>query len=205
MTSPAEPGKGYAIFWHMMPRLLPFVLRRSAGGAALLLLMALSLALPARDVLLPAWPDPVEEVLAEAGTGSVERQFLSPGSMGSVEALVVARSRPITLWRLEADSGHISHAWLAGVKDGEGQLLPALPAWLETVRLDGPLPSTARLVVITEARESLEVDGAGIARMYRPNAMTLVQRIRLWRDRLGERWQWPVKPTADAQMTPPLR
>lgn len=202
MLSPAEPGKESGIFWHMMPRLPSLVLRRSGGGAVLLALIALGLVLPARHVVLPPWPDPVDEVLAEGSPGRIERHFLSADAPVSVDSLVVARSRPITLWRLETDSGEVLHAWLAGLRDGEGTLLPALPAWLQAARLDGPLPEAVRLVVITASRDSRELEGEDIVRMYRPNDMTLAQRAGLWRDRLDERWEWPFRMTGDARMTP---
>ena len=188
-----------------MPRLLPLVLRRLGGGAVTLAVIALLVLLPARQVLRPAWPDRVEEILTEAGPGRIERRFLPAGSADIGNSLVVASSRPITLWRVETDSGEVIHAWLAGVRDGQGQLLPALPPWLEGVRLDGPLPEAVRLVLTTAARERREIDGAGIRRMIRPNAMAFSQRAALWRDRLAERWQWPFRATADARMKPPPR
>lgn len=185
-----------------MPRLPSLVLRRLAGGAALLAVIVLGLALPARQVLLPAWPDRVDEVLTESGPGRIERRLLPAESAAAGDSFVVARSRPITLWRLETGAGEVSHAWLAGVRDGDGQLLPALPAWLDAVRLDGPLPGEVSLVVITAAWEQDEIEGARIARMYRPNDLSLVQRTVLWRDRLDERWQWPFRATSDARMKP---
>ncbi|MDZ7790628.1 MAG: hypothetical protein U5L08_09085 [Xanthomonadales bacterium] len=188
-----------------MPRLLSFVLRRSGTAAVLLALIAVSVTLPARHVLLPAWPERVEEVLAEAGPGRVERLFLPAGAAVSSESVVVARSQPIELWRIEGDSGEVTHAWLAGLRDAEGALMPKLPAWSERVRVDGPLPDGQRLVVITADHEKVEIDAAGLRRMLRPNAMSVSQRGKLWVDRLGERWKWPLTTTADARMTPLAR
>lgn len=189
----------------MMPCLLSFVLRRLGGGAVLLAVIALVIALPARHVLLPSWPGPVDEVLTEAGPGGVERHFLPADSPTRPGSMVVARSRPITLWRLETESSEVIHAWLAGVRDGEGRLLPALPAWLRSVRLDGPLPEPVELVMITAGQGTRAVQGAGIVRMYRPNDMTPAQRVLLWSDRIGERWEWPLTMTGDARMRPPPR
>lgn len=189
----------------MMPRLPTLVLRRSGSGVALLALIAVGVFLPARQVLLPAWPDPVEEVLTQAGPGRIERLFLPADSNRPFEPAPLARSRPLTLWRLEYDTGTVAHAWLAGVRDGDGQLLPALPAWLEPVRLDGPLPEAVRLVVITSTRESREIEGESIVRMYRPNGMNIAQRAALWRDRIDERWQWPFRLTGGARMRPPAQ
>lgn len=189
----------------MMPRLLSLVLRRSGGGALLLALIVVILAVPARHVLLEAWPDRVDEVLAEAGPGRIERRFVPSDADEPVEAFVVARSRPITLWRIETQTGESLHAWLAGVRDSEGRLLPAVPAWLAPVQLDGPLPESVQLVLTTASRDKREVDGTLIARMYRPNDMGFSDRVSLWADRLAERWRWPLRATADARMRPPPR
>lgn len=188
-----------------MPRLLSLVLRRSGSGAALLAAIVLALAVPARHVLVPAWPDRVDEVLAEAGPGRIERHFVPSGSDRGGNSFVVARSRPITLWRLETESGEIVYAWLAGVRDGDGELLPAVPAWLAPDRLDGPLPEAVSLVLVTAARENREMHGSSIVRMYRPNDLGFTDRVSLWGTRLAERWRWPLRMTADARMTPPAR
>lgn len=187
----------------MMPRLPSFVLRRLGGGAVLLLLSALCLALPARQVLIPLWPNPVDEILVGSGSGAVERRFVPAPPTGSMHAPIVVRSRPISLWRLETQAGDVSYAWLAGVRGTEGQLLPALPDWFKTERLEGPLPESMRLVLRTAGGETREVDGATVRRMYRPNGMTLPERVSLWRDRLVERWQ--VISLTAARMTPPAR
>lgn len=173
----------------MMPRLHSLVLRRLGSVAGLLLVIVACLAFPARHVLLPLWPEPVEEVLVEAGSGEVARHFRSARSSdAAADSVVVTRSRPITLWRLETGEG-VVHAWLAGVRDGEGQLRPALPAWLETVRLDSPLPEGVRLVLRLADRELREVESASVSRMYRPNGLNFTARAALWRDRLLERWR----------------
>lgn len=186
-----------------MPRLPSVVLRRLGAGAVLLLLSALCLVLPARHVLIPLWPKPVDEILIATGSGAVERRFVPARSTGSMDTPIIAHSRPISLWRLETEAGDVSHAWLAGVRAPEGQLLPALPDWFKTKRLDGPLPESIRLVLRTAGRETREVDGATVRRMYRPNGMILPERVVLWRDRLVERWQ--VISLTAARMTPPAR
>lgn len=187
----------------MMPRLLPFLLRRLAGAAILLAVIALGLALPARHVLVAPWPALVDEVLIEAGPARIERLFLPGDSPGGVQSPVVARSRPITLWRLETASEGVVHAWLAGVRDEEGELLPAPPGWLEAVRLDAPLPEPVELVMTTAERETRAFHSADIKRMYRPNDLSLPERTALWRDRLVQRWRF--NPGGVARTTPPAR
>lgn len=188
----------------MMPWLQSLVLRRLGSVAALLLLIVACLAFPARHVLLPMWPEAVEEVLVEAGSGDVARHLRSARSAdAAADSAVVARSRPITLWRLETGDG-VVHAWLAGVRNAQGQLEPAIPEWLETSRLDAPLPEGVQLVLRSADRELQEVDSGSVHRMYRPNGLDFTARWRLWRDRLIERWQ-SVNPMTDARMTPPGR
>lgn len=187
----------------MLPRLPSVVLRRLGSGAVLLLLSTLCLALPARHVLVPLWPNSVDEVLVETGSGQVERRFVEDNPVGSVTSPIVARSRPMTLWRLETDKGNVLHAWLAGVRNTDGQLLSALPDWTRTERLDGPPPGSVHLVLRTAARETREVDGETIRRMFRPNSMTITDRMALWRDRLIERWR--ISSPSDVRMPPPAR
>jgi hypothetical protein len=189
----------------MMPRLPSTVVRETAIAVSLLIVIVLSLALPARHVLLPAWPERVEEWLIESTPGRIDRRFVPAGQNAAPPPELLTSSRPITLWRIEQEDGAVSHAWLAGVRDPEGVLLPGLPPWLEGVRLDGPLPGPVELVVIDAGRETRDIGGDAIRRMYRPNGLSHVQRAELWRDRLDERWDWPFSPTSDARMTPPRR
>src|SRR5699024_10201358 len=116
---------------HMMPRLLSFVLRRSGAAVGLLALMAVCLALPARQVLLPLWPGVVEEQLVKVGPDRVERRLGRAGLPPSETEEVVARSRPIMLWRIEYASGEVDHAWLAGFRTAAGALAPELPDWFD--------------------------------------------------------------------------
>lgn len=189
----------------MMPRLLSFVLRRSVAAAGLLTLTALCLAVPARQVLLPLWPGAVEELLVEVGPEQVDRRFRGASLPLDAAEEVVARSRPTMLWRLELASGEVDHVWLAGLRNAAGQLEPQAPDWFDTVRFEGTPPPGSYLVVIGPGYETRELDAARIRRMYRPNAMSPGQRVQLWFDRLHERWRWPVRPAADARMTPPVR
>lgn len=189
----------------MMPRLLSFVLRRSGAAVGLLALMAVCLALPARQVLLPLWPGVVEEQLVKVGPDRVERRLGRAGLPPSETEEVVARSRPIMLWRIEYASGEVDHAWLAGFRTAAGALAPELPDWFDAARFEQSLPSGSRLVVIGSDYETRELDAATIKRMYRPNAMSPGQRLQLWRDRLEERWQWPFSASVDARTQPPGR
>lgn len=188
-----------------MPRLPSLVLRRIGAAAALLALIAVCVAAPARHVILPAWPERVYELLHQTEPGRVERRFLPASQMDPEAKPVLARSRPSKLWRIETDTGQIDHVWLAGVRNEEGQLLPAPPPWLDPVRLDGPLPDVVRLVAITRERETREIEGDTIVRMYRPNEMRLPQRLGLMRERLTERWEWPFRARGDERTRSPAR
>lgn len=188
-----------------MPRLPSPVLRQVVIAAGCLTLVVSAIALPARHVLLPPWPDQVNELLMESGPGQVERRFVEADIAADAAPSELARSRPVSLWRIERSTGPVDHVWLAGVRGADGTLLPGLPTWLETVRIDGPLPEPVRLVVVDADQNTRDVDGGEITRMYRPNGLSEGQRVDLWADRLSERWQWPFSATTDARMTPPVR
>lgn len=190
----------------MMPRLLSLVLRRMVAGAALLAVILLAMFWPARHVLEPLWPDPVEEVLLLApGDRVAERRFLPAGQKLATESVVLARNRPLTLWRLETDSGDVLHAWLQGVRDADsGELLEAVPSWLGRARVDGPAPQAVHLVMASADQQLIEVPGTSLARMFRPNGLGFRQRARLTRDRIVERWRWPFR-SGDAGTSAPGR
>lgn len=189
----------------MMPRLPSSVIRKAGIAAALLIVIVFAALLPARHVLLPAWPERVDEWLIETTPGRIDRRFVPAGGKAEPPSQLLASSRPITLWRIEREDGGVAHVWLAGVRNADGDLLPGLPPWLSAPRLDGPLPEPVELVVIDAARQSLDIDGQAIRRMFRPNGLTYRERAGLWRDRLAERWAWPLSVTSDARMSPPRR
>lgn len=190
----------------MMPRLLSLVLRRMVAGAALLTVILLATFWPARHVLEPLWPDPVEEVLLSAPGGSVaERRFVPAGQVLTTDGIVLARNRPLSLWRIETDSGDVLHAWLQGVRDADsGELLEAVPAWLGPARVDGPVPQAVRFVLASADRQVIEVPGVSLRRMVRPNGLGFRQRARLTYDRFVERWRWPLR-EGDAGTSAPGR
>lgn len=183
----------HAIFCHMMPRSLSNVLRRIIAGAALVAIVFLCIAWPARQVLSVLWPVPVDEVLAISDSGkSAERLLVTDRKVERSLGRGIVRHRPISVWRLELHSGEVVHAWLQGLRDPDnGQLRSPLPDWVEAVRVDDPPGEGGTLVLLDADRRNLEVAVADVDRMYRPNGLTTGQRLALARDRWGERWRWP--------------
>lgn len=186
----------------MMPRLLSLLLRRLGLAAALLAAIALTLAWSARAVLLPAWPEPVVEVLVQTAPGQVQRHFRSVREASAGQADLMSRSRPRSLWRVETQEGEVLLGWLSGVEDDEG-LRQRPPDWLEHPRLDAPLPEPLELSFDAADGQLLTVSSAQVLRMFRPNALPLQLRTRLFLDRLVERWRWPFTSPAGGQTTPP--
>lgn len=184
----------------MMPRPLSNVLRRMVAGAALAVVVVFCLFWPARQVLAPLWPVPVEEVLmADDDAETAERRLLTQGRASLAVEDVVARNRPITLWRLELHSGEIVHAWMQGVRERPGgELSSPLPDWLEPARVDAPLPGAGILVLLEADRRQREMPADEVKRMYRPNGLDFGQRLALARDRFHELWRWPFSATSDA-------
>lgn len=187
----------------MMPRSLSFVLSRMALAAFCLAVIVLATAWPSRHALLPMWPSPVDELLLNSGDGEVRRELRGAGAPPPDSAL--ARDRPLSLWRVETEGGGVILGWLAGARDDSGALMDTLPAWLDAVRLDAPLPEPVELILTRADRSNTAIAGGAVRRMYGPNRLRLVDRGRLWLDRLAARWRWPFTTAADARTAPPDR
>lgn len=186
----------------MMPRLLSFVLRLSVTVAALLSVIAVAAAWPARSVLVVEWPDRIEEVLTESGEGRIKRHFVPAGTrLHCDEVQVLARNRSMNIWQIEMQDGQTLYGWLTGVVDAQGQVEPDIPRVLRQARIDS-LPAL-QLVVTGDDEEQTTVDAQRVGRMIRPNALAAGKRLRLWRDRLFERWRWPFIHRDGGQTTPP--
>lgn len=180
------------------------MLRTLPAAAALLLAILAAMAWPARHVLVPLWPNPVDEWLLAGPDGGLEREFVADAVAGLDASRTLAHNRPITLWRVELRSGENIHAWLAGVRDAESeQLLPGLPGWLAGRRIDGPLPGGRSLVLMDADNAYSEVDTSAVARMFRPNALAWHERAALALDRFREAWSWPLRPASEMRMAPP--
>lgn len=190
-----------AIFWHMMPRSLSFVLGRVALAVSLLAVIAMATAWPARHALVPMWPAGVDELLLNSGTGELRREFVAAAAPSPDSTL--ARNRPVSLWRLETGDDGAILGWLAGARDASGALMEAPPEWLDAERIDAPLPEPVALIVTRADRSTQVVPGAAVRRMYGPNRLPLLERVRLWFDRLASRWRWPLIHPNDARTAAP--
>src|SRR5690625_7185225 len=112
----------------MMPRLLSFVLRLSGTVAALLSVIVIAAAWPARSVLVADWPDRIEEILTESGQGRIKRHFVPAGTRPPCEeAGVLARKRSMNIWQREMQGGRTVYGWMRGVVDRAGRVQRGLP------------------------------------------------------------------------------
>src|SRR5690625_3357311 len=106
-----------------------------------------------------------------------------------------------SIWQIEMQNGQTVFGWLSGVVDAQGQVETDIPRLLRQARIDS-LPALQLVVVCSDEAETI-IDAQQVSRMLQPNALTAGMRLRLWRDRLFERWRWPLIHRADGQMTPP--
>lgn len=186
----------------MMPRLLSFVLRLSGTVAALLSVIVIAAAWPARSVLVAEWPDRIEEILTESGQGRIKRHFVPAGTRPHCdEARVLACNRSMNIWQIEMQDGQTIYGWLTGVVDAQGRVERDIPSVLRQARIDS-LPAL-QLVVTRDDEGQATVDAQHVSRMIQPNALATGVRLRLWRDRLFERWRWPFIHPDGGQTTPP--
>lgn len=155
--------------------------------AILLLHLIVLLALwPARHVLLPLWPGPVDEYILPAANDQAERVLLVPGAEKSPDSgAALSRSRPISVVALERRSAPPVLGFLVGVREEpEGPLNGRVPA-----ELTGPvveLPSQADWVLVLSGDDSqlLEFPVAELAGLYWPNQLSLSERTQILVDRV---------------------
>ncbi len=143
---------------------------------------------PARHVLLPLWPVSVYEVLSSAGEGSACCALVSRSHIreGSVERLTVL-GRPISLSCLEFDDDGLQCGYLLGLRREAGApLLDEIPGWIDQPLVDFEDERDWILVLALPGDERLEVSLGQIKRMFRPNALTLSQRMALASERFVE-------------------
>ncbi len=200
----------------MMPSPVTYWLQQILAGIALtggILLLSL---LPARNLLGPLWPDTVDELLiAPSGASQATRLFTESASLAAGAGPVLARTRPLSLSVVELGDrsrllgfpvGLASRPELPGsdapdlpasgmveiVEPGQGIQLMALPAWLQAplVAFDEPLLDleSTDLVLLDAEDQPLQVPLKTVHRVYRPNQLSLTDRVGLLANRVGERW-----------------
>jgi len=193
------------------------------GGILLLSL------LPARDLLGPLWPDTVDELLiAPSGASQATRLFTESASHAAEAEPVLARTRPLSLSVVELSDrsrlrgfpvGLAARSELPGtdapdlsasgmvesVEPGQDMQLMTLPAWLQAplVAFNKPLLDleSTDLVLLDAQDQPLQVPLKTVHRLYRPNQLSLTDRIGLLATRVAERWH---RAASDAERFEPL-
>ncbi len=174
----------------MMPAFVKAVLRSFTAGLALLALIAVLIAWPARHVLEPLWPGPVEELIYMA-PGSETERVLEPVRRASVPTSgepVLASSRPLSLVRVESMDGGWRHGYLLGVSAADDHSLredipdELLETVVELREFDYDM-----LVLVCAEGERFEMPVSEIHRLIYPNRLVVSERMQLALQRLADR------------------
>jgi hypothetical protein len=159
----------------------------------IILLSALILVLlvPARHVLLPLWPWPVEErILVESATNNGSREFVAVQPGADNEYALISQDRPIMLVAIEDLGGKTIHGFLVGVRsEPNAALMERVPTWLFDHQPLPAQPSNMVLVVMLADESRIELTIEDVHRMYRPNQLSPIQRVILTFNRVVEIWQ----------------
>ncbi len=177
----------------MMPAFVKAVLRKLSAGLALFVLIALLLAWPARHVLEPLWPGPVEELLYLAAEGEAGRDLVpvrraAPSRTGPV----LARSRPLSLVRVEMTDGGWRHGYLLGVSSADDlSLHDDVPEPLQQAVAEVREGDYDMLVLAGADGKRVGIPVLEVQRLVYPNRLAVLERVQLaWQrfaDRLAER------------------
>lgn len=160
--------------------MLPVLIHRALIAAGLALILLASLVWPARHVLAPLWPQPVEEILYRSNDGGIDRRLQFVGSQPDSGRQPVARHRPLSLVVADTTSGSQLQGFVAGIRDGpDGELVDAFPDWLQADPPKLPAQSEQVLLIQTIDEQMREVAVVDLVRLYRPNQLTTVQRAEM--------------------------
>jgi hypothetical protein len=164
----------------------PRIQRLTTNLVLVIVVLALPL-VPARHVLIPLWPRPVDEViLVTADDNAGQRVFLDT-RRHTPEDVIVARDRPRSLVVVERfDEAPIMGFLVAVRPSAEGPLEP-LPEELTDERIPGPALGPGALVLARADEQTIEIASDRIRRLYRPNQFDVSQRIALLWTRVVER------------------
>lgn len=148
--------------------------------------IVLLVSFPARHELLSLWPAAVDEYILAADEGSAERVVLqSSAEQKPPRQAVVAHSRPLSVVALQRVGEEPSFGFLAGYRAGPDELLQAdLPEPLSLSRVELPLESDWILVMLAPDDEMLELPAGSLVGFYRPNQLSLAERLGLLMSRV---------------------
>ena len=134
---------------------------------------AVVLLLPLVRLIVPVWPEPIEERLDPDG-----RPLLTLAA--STDADPSVRSRPLSAAALDRLGGPITLGYVVALRDGEGRTSkpPDEPLWWPEVEQPGCD------LGLTVERSLMWWPCAEFERVHHPNRMTTVSRFRVAVDRL---------------------
>lgn len=168
----------------MMPASLTRWLRQVLAGLGMIPVIIVLVLWPARQVLLPLWPEKAEETVYQTASGDSRRLFHGSRSEPGYAGRLIRRDRPLNLVRVEERDGSRFHAYLAGVRPDEGALVAdRLPEWIRAEIVAPPAGSSEVVVLIDADGERFDLPVDAIRRIYRPNQLALVSRLRLSAER----------------------
>lgn len=171
--------------------MVTYWLFKCAQILVLLMAMMLLLLVPARHVLVPLWPWPVEEVIvADPVLGDARRQFVAAQPGVRDQNVAISRDRPVMLVVIEKAGGENIQGFLVGVRpEPDADLMEGVPSWLFDHRLSPVQPSNLVLVVMLADESRAELTLGEVHRMYRPNRLSVFERVLLTGQRVTEIWQ----------------
>lgn len=172
-----------------MPAFVKGVLSKFSAGLVLLLVAALLLAWPARHVLVPLWPGPVEELLYLQADGETGRDLVTVRGVSgrSHSRPLLARSRPVSLVKVEMVDGSWRHAYLLGVASSDDLSLgDEVPQRLLDPVVDIGETDFETLVLTCADGERFEVPASEVRQLIYPNRLAAIERLRLAWQRLAD-------------------
>lgn len=169
----------------MMPALVKSLLGKLMAGIALLMLIAGLVTWPARHVLLPLWPASVYEVLSNDGeNGACCRLVSRLDARDATFDRMTVLARPVSLACLEFVDDSIRCGYLLGLRqEADSALVAELPAWFNEALVEFEAEAFEIVVLDLPADGRLDIPAGQIKRMFRPNALTVVQRMELATER----------------------
>ncbi len=168
---------------------MAYLFQRLGFTALILLAIAVVLAIPVRDHVRAVWPQPVIERIETVSPVLIETRLLPLVADTPEPAL---RYRPHRVMVVETRSGNVHLGYLSGWREQPDEAMARrLPDVLSrplVMDLSAELPQDSVLVLSNPQDETIELAVADAARLYRPNAMNLAERLALVRDRMMQRW-----------------
>jgi ABC-type phosphate transport system auxiliary subunit len=181
-------GRGLSCYIaRMMPSPVTYWLQQIVMAIILIGLIVLLTLWPARHVLKPLWPPPVDEYILSAEADRGERLMLSVGAAGLPERnSAIARSRPHHVVVLERRDEAPLLGFIAGYRETpDAPLSGQLPEALKPARVELPLHADWILVVNPGEDALIELPVAELVAFYRPNQLSLSERLSLMVSRVA--------------------